>query len=133
VTLARPTKETIGWSAAALLVVGLLGWWGFLYLGYAMHTRLDFDDAYMFYRYALHMREGLGVSWNPDGVHTYGQTAPLWGLVVAGLSYLPLGMGEVLKMGSGASSILATVAIAWATAANATSPAIRRLAWYCCP
>jgi hypothetical protein len=128
VTLARPTKETIGWSAAALLVVGLLGWWGFLYLGYAMHTRLDFDDAYMFYRYALHMREGLGVSWNPDGVHTYGQTAPLWGLVVAGLSYLPLGMGEVLKMGSGASSILATVAIAWATAANATSPAIRRLA-----
>jgi hypothetical protein len=94
----------------------------------AVHTRLDFDDAYMFYRYAIHARQGLGVSWNPDGVHTYGQTAPLWGAVVLLLSYLPLSMSTVLRMGSAMCSAGAMLAIAWAVASYARGRWMRSLA-----
>jgi hypothetical protein len=118
----------LGWLVAALLVMGWVGWWWIGQLTPVIHTRLDFDDAYMFYRYALHVREGLGVSWNPDGVHTYGQTAPLWGGVVVLLSYLPRGMSEVLRLGSCWSSFLAMVAMAWAVAANAKSRWMRHVA-----
>jgi hypothetical protein len=39
---------------------------------------LTFDDAYMFTRYARNFATGLGISWNPDGVHTYGLTSIPW-------------------------------------------------------
>jgi hypothetical protein len=80
---------------------------------------LAFDDAYMFARYAMHVRQGLGISWNLDGVHTYGQTSPLWGLVVLVLSYLPMGVWRMLSLGSWVCSIGAVIALAWAVARNA--------------
>jgi hypothetical protein len=41
-----------------------------------------FDDAYMFMRYADNMLAGLGVSWNPDGIQTYGATSLLYLFVI---------------------------------------------------
>ncbi len=37
-----------------------------------------FDDAYMFIRYANNFLDGHGISWNPDGVQTYGVTSILY-------------------------------------------------------
>jgi hypothetical protein len=75
----------------------------------------------MFARYAGNVRAGLGVSWNPDGVHTYGQTSPLWGMLVALFSHLPIGTWKMLTLGSWVWSIAAVIALAWAVAANAQS------------
>lgn len=41
-----------------------------------------FDDAYMFMRYADNMLAGRGVSWNPDGIQTYGATSLLYLFVI---------------------------------------------------
>ncbi len=84
-----------------------------------LHQWLEFDDAFMFYRYAVHLRQGLGVAWNLDGIATYGETSPLWGLVVLLLSFLPTGMSKVLILGSWVCSLGAILALAWATARNA--------------
>ena len=55
-----------------------------------------FDDSWMFYRYALHVREGLGVAWNPDGIPTYGLTSLLWLFVVLPFTFLPLDAMDLL-------------------------------------
>jgi hypothetical protein len=86
---------------------------------------LYFDDAYMFARYAMNVRHGLGVSWNLDGVHTYGQTSLLWGFVVLLLSFLPVAVWKMLTIGSWLCSIGAMVAMAWAVAHNAKSELLR--------
>jgi hypothetical protein len=97
-----------------------------------MHSPLTFDDAYMFYRYAMHVRQGLGASWNLDGVHTYGLTSPLWGLVVLLLSGVRGNISAVLMLGSWVCSVVALVAMAWAVASDATSRAMRQF-WCVCP
>ena len=65
----------------------------------SLHREIWIDDSYMFYRYAMNVRHGLGLSWNLDGVHTYGETALLWGFVVLLLSYLPLTASQALCLG----------------------------------
>jgi hypothetical protein len=66
----------------------------------ALREPLHFDDAFMFQHYAIHLREGMGVSWNPDGIHTGGMTSLGWFLVVLPLSLLPPAQGQPLAMGS---------------------------------
>jgi hypothetical protein len=83
------------------------------------------DDAFMFYRYAMNIRHGLGISWNPDGVHTYGETAPLWGLVVLLLSYTKFTATHALLLGSWLCGGAAIAAMAWAVAHNAKSEFMR--------
>jgi hypothetical protein len=107
-------------------VTGLFAAWWWHHLRTALHGPLTFDDAYMFYRYAMNVRHGLGVSWNLDGVHTYGQTSPLWGVAVLLLSFLPMSMGGVLMAGSWVCSVMALVAMAWAVSRNAESRALAR-------
>jgi hypothetical protein len=106
--------------AAAVLLAMALGAWVTV-LQAAKRTPLGFDDAYMFARYATHVRHGLGISWNPNGGHTYGETSLLWGLVVVVLSYLPLGTWSMLTLGSWLCSIGAVIALAWAVASQARS------------
>jgi hypothetical protein len=103
-----------------LAVLISLGWWA-RQLVLRPAEPLRFDDAYMFYRYAIHIRQGLGMTWNLDGVHTYGETSPLWGFAVLFLSYLPMSMSNVLIFGSWLCSLGAIIALAWATARNARS------------
>jgi hypothetical protein len=122
--------------AAAVLLVKAAGTW-LQTLWAAWRKPLAFDDAYMFARYANNVRHGLGISWNLDGVHTYGQTSPLWGLVVLVLSYLHHGAWKVLTIGSWLCSIGAVIAIAWAVASNARSETMsstwRVLPWVAVP
>ena len=104
--------------AAAVLLAMAAGVW-LQTLWVAWRRPLAFDDAYMFARYAMNVRHGLGVSWNLNGVHTYGQTSLLWGWVVVVLSYLPMGAWKMLSLGSWVCSIGAVIALAWAVAVNA--------------
>ncbi len=87
----------------------------------AFKEPLTFDDSYMFYRYAMNIRHGLGMSWNMDGAHTYGETSLLWGIVVLLLSYLPLSVPHLLVLGSWVCGAGAVAAMAWAVAHNARS------------
>lgn len=106
--------------AAGFAVLVMLAAW--LYsLRSALQTPLTFDDAYMFFRYALHMRAGLGMSWNMDGVHTFGMTSLLWQTVIFAASWLPLGASKTLVVASMACSAGALLAMAWAVAANVTT------------
>ena len=90
-------------------------------LARGLRHQLWFDDAYMFYRYAWNMRHGLGISWNLDGMHTYGETAPLWGLIVYLLSFLSASPSTLLMTGSWLCSVGAVVAMAWAVGSHAES------------
>ena len=122
--------------AAAVLLAMVAGVW-LQTLWVAWRRPLAFDDAYMFARYAMNVRHGLGVSWNLDGVHTYGQTSLLWGWVVVVLSYLPIGAWKMLSLGSWLCSIGAVIALAWAVAVNANgwllSSTWRVLPWVALP
>lgn len=112
-------RRLVNIAAALLLLMTSLVW---LYrLFWAWREPLSCDDAYMFARYANNIRHGLGVSWNPDGVHTYGQTSLLWSFAALVLSFLPLAPWKMLTLGSLLCSIGAVIAIAWAVAANAKS------------
>ncbi|WP_158945826.1 hypothetical protein [Granulicella sp. S190] len=106
--------------AAAVVLARVAGIW--LQNLWAFQRKpLAFDDSYMFARYAMNIRRGLGISWNLDGVHTYGQTSPLWGFFILVLSYLPLSTWKMLTLGSWICSLAAVVALSWAVAANARS------------
>ncbi len=59
-----------------------------------------FDDAYVFFRYALNLRHGLGLAWNPDGLPTYGMPGQLWVFVVLPFTYLPFAADTLLRMAS---------------------------------
>jgi hypothetical protein len=78
---------------------------------------LGFDDAFMFYRYALHVRQGLGISWNPDGAHTFGMTSLFWGALIWMGSFLPLKPEHVLVLFSSlagfAAAFAMTAAVVW--------------------
>jgi hypothetical protein len=88
---------------------------------------LGFDDAFMFYRYALHLRAGLGVSWNLDGVPTLGVTSPLWGLLIWAGSVLPLSPGRLLQLASSVAGIGAVAAMSFAVSLNARSAVLKSL------
>jgi hypothetical protein len=105
---------------ASLLVVALAAY-AVRQLSMAFKVPLIFDDSYMFYRYAMNIRHGLGMSWNLDGVHTYGETSLLWGVVILLLTYLPLSIPHLLIFGSWVCGAGAVFAMAWAVAQNAQS------------
>ncbi|PVE26342.1 hypothetical protein DC522_00855 [Microvirga sp. KLBC 81] len=89
------TSQAFVAGVSALLFVVLVG-----QLIMALSGPLTFDDAYMFYRYALNLGEGRGLSWNPDGVPTYGLTSRPWALVILPFTWLPLQAGAALQIAS---------------------------------
>ena len=99
----KPKPLLIILNGAAIVLLGYVAW-------LALRQPVLFDDSFMFLRYALHLREGLGVSWNPDGVHTGGMTSLAWFLVVLPLSFFPLAYGQPLAVGS---LVIGLVGIAW--------------------
>ena len=117
----RPAVSGMMSLLLSVVVVAVVGVWWFSRFSTLIHERLEFDDAYMFYRYAMNIRHGYGMSWNTDGVHTYGQTAPLWGLVILVMSYLPYGVSKVMFLSSIVCSFGAFLSMGWAVAWNATS------------
>jgi hypothetical protein len=126
--ISRSTLYRVYLMAAFVLIAKVASAWVLAFLA-ARHDPLLFDDAYMFMRYAHNVQHGLGYSWNPDGVHTYGPTSLLWAFVTFVLSFLPTGSWTQLLIGSGLCSIGAAVAMAWAVSANARTSFMRRLVY----
>jgi hypothetical protein len=122
--LARPgtgvANERVGQAVVALPFI-LLGAW----LCRAWFRPLTFDDAYMFYRYALNIRDGLGLAWNPDGIPTYGTTSQLWTFFVLPLTLLPVSLGHTLVLASWLTGIAALATLAEALTRRAQSPLLQ--------
>jgi hypothetical protein len=95
----------------------------------AWHEPLMFDDAYMFYRYAVHMHAGLGMSWNIGGGHTFGETSLLWGLFIWLVTFLPVSAGHILALSSALWSGLAVLAIGLSVAWNSRSQYFKKLVY----
>jgi hypothetical protein len=122
-----PNSESRDWLKPVSLV--LLAGAGVLYLKLlAFRSRhQDFDDAYMFARYAHHLTRGRGFAWNPDGVQTYGPTSLLYVLVVAAFHALvpPLGPGPLVTVASGLLGLGALALLVLTVTKNARSEALR--------
>ena len=77
----------------------------------------QFDDSYMFLRYAKHMLAGYGHAWNPDGAQSYGSTSLLYVFFVTLLrGGTELADATLLRAASasfGAAAVLVMVATAW--------------------
>jgi len=99
---------SIFWLALAL-------WW----------KPLTFDDAYMFYRYAMNMRHGLGISWNPDGIPTYGLTSQLWVWFILPFTFLPISAGNTLRLASWLAGNAALFMMCFTVVRNAGSSPLR--------
>lgn len=91
----------------------------------AWQDPLRFDDAYMFYRYALHIREGLGVAWNPDGLPTYGMTSQLWVFFVLPFTFFPVSAGDALRLASSLTGVGALVVMGLTLRRHAHSAILR--------
>ncbi len=128
---ASSTASARWWQSSTslyLLSFLLLGSWLFIVHTKFYVLRLPFDDAYMFYRYAIELRNGYGITWNPGGLPTYGVTSPLWlGVVWLGtfVSRSPL---HIVTGSSVFAGVLAMAATSWAAAANARTQQFQRFA-----
>ncbi len=107
--------------AAAVLLILLLGWFGWRILRFG-GTR--FDDAYMFLRYAHNLLRGYGFSWNPGEGPVYGITSIGYTVVVAAVRAVFGGAdpGLLLTRISGVFGIAAIVLMAAAAARGASGP-----------
>ena len=106
-----------------LLLAGVAGWVGLFAfkLRYLAQGGHQIDDSYMFYRYAQHVRQGLGLSWNMDGVHTYGMTTLLWQAIIIPFSMLPLAPATSLTLATWLTSGLSLWMLSAAIWKNAAS------------
>lgn len=97
-----------------------------------MNRQLRFDDAFMFERYAIHLRQGLGISWNPDGVHTGGMTSLGWFVAMIPIVFVPLMDGQPLALEGFLVGIAGMTLIAWSTSRLSSVPLLRRF-WVVLP
>jgi hypothetical protein len=93
---------TLRKSLQAVLTAACLLVWTGAFLSNTPHPCVVWDDALMFVRYAMHLIQGLGVSWNPDAVPTWGPTSLAYLLVVTPLQVL---LGDVTRAAGAASLI----------------------------
>ncbi len=100
--------RTSSWRLYGLAAALIATTWLVTYVS----TPLDFDDSYMFWRYAVHMTQGLGIAWNPDGLQTYGMTGHLWMWVLLPFTALPLDAGTSLRLASGLTGAAALAVMA---------------------
>jgi hypothetical protein len=96
--LALPNPTTARWLR--LFIPALVAALSLFWLCVALKSPLEFDDAYMFYRYALNIRHGYGIAWNPGGVPTYGMTSQLWVWFVLPFTLLPTSPAAALQLAS---------------------------------
>ncbi len=93
----------------------------------ATATPTDFDDAYMFVRYANNWLAGHGVAWNPGQAPVYGVTSPLHLIVVtAGRGLFPrMDDASLLRACSAGAGLLLVLALAVTCARSSRSPWLR--------
>lgn len=90
----------------------------------------DFDDAYMFVRYANNLLAGHGLAWNPGEPPVHGATSLLHVLVVAALRGLAPGLDDarLLLAASGGAAVLLLGAVGLAVARFAGRPLLAPVA-----
>ncbi len=91
----------------------------------------DFDDAYMFLRYAHNLAAGFGLRWNRDAAPVYGATSLPQVVVVAFVRWLCPRCDDatVLQTTSRASAILLLLALIFTCARFARHPFLHRRPW----
>ncbi|HTL46812.1 MAG TPA: hypothetical protein VL688_01980 [Verrucomicrobiae bacterium] len=110
----------LGLAAAVFFLAALRG-----FVSYISANRVtQFDDAYMFLRYARNLLDGRGICWNPGGPPTFGVSSLLYLFQIAGLMKIT---------GASGSGLLAAASLANAAAAclvmAASARKIVRLSW----
>jgi hypothetical protein len=95
--------------------------------GVAAFGPTDFDDAYMFLRYAHNLRGGHGLAWNPGQAPIFGVTSLAHLLVVAGLGAVwpSLEGGRLLQVASTTMGLLAAGLLAFTCARFTRDPRLR--------
>ncbi len=91
------------WAAAGLVASLCILAWGLL-----RSPQNAFDDAFITYRYAAHLQDGLGLVYNP-GEWVLGTTAPLYAILLGALSRL----GPTVEWWGHWVSVAAWVVSAW--------------------
>jgi hypothetical protein len=92
----------------------------------------DFDDAYMFLRYAHNVIDGYGLRWNRGEAPVFGATSLPHVLVVTLVRWAPLVFSDaaVLQTSSGVAAFLLVVALVLTCARFAQHPSLRRQGWF---
>lgn len=85
----RALQDRPLWVAAMLVVLTVAVFWPYRHFAG--------DDAYITFRFARNIADGLGFSYNP-GTPTYGSTAPLWVFLIAGVSLLGLSIPDAAHL-----------------------------------
>jgi hypothetical protein len=122
------TDRGLAGPLLALVAVGLAAWYALGQL--TRGPDINFDDAYMFIRYARHMLDGYGFAWNPDGVQTYGCTSVLFTLLVTVLRGASEASDAALLRGASVGLGLGAVLVMVLTARRfCRAPALRGRLW----
>jgi hypothetical protein len=126
---ATASASAIWCRRAAVLIVVVVGGERLLALVRAPPT--DFDDAYMFLRYANNVLAGFGLRWNRDEPPVYGATSLPHVLVVALVRGLRPRWSDaaVLQAASRGAAVLFVVALVLTCARFARHPLLRRQRW----
>ena len=114
---------------ARLLALGACAVTLLLALRLCIRARNDFmfEDAYMFFRYAIQLRHGFGIAWNPGGPHTFGLTSLPWLLVVWLGTFTSSIPQHLLPTLSSAVGLLTLFLVAWLFSRRARSPWLRHV------
>jgi len=97
-------REAILLMSAAMLIVGTL-----LAL---LAPRVTLDDAYITYRYAVHLAEGYGLgAWNHAGPHVEGYSSPLWTVLLGGAVRLGIDVRIASKVFGAAAALMVFVVL----------------------
>ena len=111
-----PLKNNPVWLRSAAWVVAFVTIGIILYWGFSRAPQNAFDDAYITYRYADNLRNGLGLRYNP-GEWVFGTTTPFFTLLLGGLGLIVSDL-EILGHWLGV--------LGWLTAALITIPFLRQ-------
>ncbi|MCO5189488.1 MAG: hypothetical protein M9918_14980 [Anaerolineae bacterium] len=107
-TIERRWRQ-LAWSAV------IVAWAVIIWAGAQMSPERAYDDAFITYRYAANLRDGLGLVYNP-GEWVLGTTAPLYALLLGMLGktgvMLPT-LGHVIGVAAWAVTALFAAALLW--------------------
>lgn len=95
----------IAWIVLAILVIAAFAAWN--------RHRVEFDDAYISYRYAVNLATGHGLVFNP-GERVEGYSNFLWVLLLAGVRLIGIAP-HVAAPWLGVACFLGTLVLGWAT------------------
>jgi hypothetical protein len=114
------------WMAMVALVVIALSIWRY-WSSIAAAPPANFDDSYMFVRYAKHILAGHGHAWNPGGEQTYGITSLAYvGLITLLRWVTSISDPDVVRLGSVLCAVIAVIVMIVTAARYSVSNALRR-------